>query len=541
MRTYKYKVVLVDDEFLVRELIAEKVNWELLDCELLLKATSASEVYDFIDENKVDIILTDINMPVIDGLAMSKRIREQYPNIKIIVLTGFDEFDYAKQSIEIGIDNYILKPIDENTIEDSMRKVIAKIEKETVKAFEYEQLRQSVRENKAYMKEKFFIEMIQQTLYSTKLNERGKYFEVDTESKFVQIIGIEFTPKNQGILFEEERLMQLYQARLMLMELVQQHHQVHVFEDSKERLILLNLNPNYAIDHDLDLYIRLVNQNLKWDLRIGVGRIKEQLHQSSESYQEALTALRYTMVTGFNQVNHYGDFGVVIESGTNQEQMEEDFENLEFSIKVGLKNDALLNIDKIYDKLSQQIQSHNEKDISYVRIQTSRILSVIYYLMLSTDESSANKEISKDHYEDINKIRSIPDAKQYIYQILDAAMERVNGIQSDREDDFIKNVERYISERISNSELNLTSTAEHFFLNPSYLSRLYKQKLGISFKEHIIKQRMEKAVELLRTTDLKVYEISDQVGIVDPNYFSLCFKKYMSMSVSEYKRSLSNL
>lgn len=108
-----------------------------------------------------------------------------------------------------------------------------------------------------------------------------------------------------------------------------------------------------------------------------------------------------------------------------------------------------------------------------------------------------------------------------------------------KDENIIDAINAYMLENIGNSELSQKGTAEKFFLNPSYLSRMYKKQMGVSFKERLFKLRMEEAVELLKTTDMKVYEIGSQVGIEDPNYFSLCFKKFMNMSVSEYRKQLA--
>lgn len=274
------KVVIVDDEYLIRELLQEKIDWERMNCELVLKASSASEVLDYIDDQEVDLVITDINMPNIDGMEMAKRIREHSPQIKIVVLTGYNDFEYAKKGIDIGVEGFILKPIDKDEVEPVIEKVIQKID-----------------------------------------DEQGR------------------------MLAYNEQIQRLENERTTL----------------EEELLKVKTDP--------------------------------------------------------------------------------------------------------------------------------------------TAHVSNKKETSENIIDVINA---------------------------------------YIETNMTDSQLTMKGTAEKFFLNPSYLSRIYKKEMGISFKERLFDLRMEKAVELLKKTNMKVYEIGNSVGIEDPNYFSLCFKKYMNMSVSEFKKKLAD-
>lgn len=278
------KVVIVDDEYLIRELLEEKIDWTSLGCQIVLKASSGAEVLDYIDGEVVDLIITDINMPYMDGLEMARRVRGNFPKVKIIVLTGYSDFDYAKKGIEIGVEGFILKPIDKAEVEPVIEKTVKLINEEHEKHIEHQRLKE-----------------------------------------------VNYT-------LEEENY------------------------DLEEKLV----------------------------------------------------------------------------------QAEADIE---------AKN------------------NHGEKE-----------------------ESSEN--------------------------VIDA-------------------VNAYIEEHMTDSGLTMKGTADKFFLNPSYLSRIYKKKMGYSFKERLFQLRMEKAEELLKNTDMKVYEVGNRVGIEDPNYFSLCFKKYKDMSISQYRKHMA--
>ncbi|AWK50186.1 DNA-binding response regulator [Clostridium beijerinckii] len=138
------KVMIIDDEYLIRNLIKNCIDWNQIGMDIIAEASNAVEGLNLINKNKPDIILTDINMPITDGLDMSKSILEKYPDIKVIVITGYDEFEYAKRSIKIGVSDFLLKPIDEEELENSVLKLKKEILAEHLKKEEYKNIKEKM-------------------------------------------------------------------------------------------------------------------------------------------------------------------------------------------------------------------------------------------------------------------------------------------------------------------------------------------------------------------------------------------------------------
>lgn len=138
----RIKIIIIDDEYLIRELIKNCVSWDEIDVDIVGEASNAAEGLSLISKNKPDIILTDICMPGPDGLDMSKSILEKYPDIKVIIITGYDEFEYAKRSIKLGVSDFILKPINDEELKSSVLKLKEEILEERLKERHYENIKQ---------------------------------------------------------------------------------------------------------------------------------------------------------------------------------------------------------------------------------------------------------------------------------------------------------------------------------------------------------------------------------------------------------------
>lgn len=248
-------------------------------------------------------------------------------------------------------------------------------------------------------------------------------------------------------------------------------------------------------------------------------------------------ALNYKMIAGLNSVIFYNDVRVAMDPDTPIRDLDDVYESLEFVIKAGLKEEALDKVGRIYDILESRLRSDSKLDETFIKVQTTRLAAFIQYIALSMshNESLSGSDTTPD-FNRLGEVTTLPESRRIIEPWISTLMDVVNSVQQDKESDFFTDIESYIDTHICDPELTLKNTADAFYLNASYLSRLYKQRTGQSFKQYVIEKRMLIAVELLKSTEKKVYEISEDVGITDPNYFGVCFKKYMGKSVSEYRK-----
>lgn len=531
MMDRRIRVALVDDEYLVLELLNKKIDWIQLGCEVVFKGNSALQALDYMDENPVDVLLTDINMPVVDGLALSKRVRHLYPKSHILLLTGYDAFEYAREGIRIGIDEYLLKPIDEEAIETAISRVVLKIKEETQREIQYEILENHLIEQKPYLMEKFMNDLLQGRLDSSVIEQKGVFFQLPIEGSRHQI-GIVEVKGNATYDYVE-----FIRLKLLIQEHLKTYPSIYVFVDYKERIVLYGDAWTSDFIEELRYLIRIILSSTPWEVAIGISRPKSAMEDLNRAYQEAIMALNYKMIAGLNSVIFYNDIRLAMDPVTPIQDLEDAYDALEFAIKAGLKEEALLNVGKIYSILESRLRSDTQLDETFIKVQTTRLASFIQYIALSMrhHEQLDNSETTPD-FNRLGEVITLPESRRIIEPWLTSLMDVVNTVQHDKENDFFTDIESYIDAHICDSDLSLKNTAEAFYLNASYLSRLYKQRTGQSFKQYVIEKRMLIAIEQLKHTEKKVYEISEEVGISDPNYFGVCFKKYVGKSVSEYRK-----
>ncbi|WP_105616753.1 response regulator transcription factor [Vallitalea okinawensis] len=541
-----YKVIIVDDEFLIRELVEERVNWKELDCEIVLKATSALEVLDYIDEYSVDIVIADINMPVIDGLALSEKIKQLNKRIKIIMLTGYDEFSYAKRGIDIGVDGYLLKPIDGDVIKEEVTKIIGIIEDEIGQQKAYEQALKRLQVDKPYIKDRFLLDYILGFIDNDKLENRWRYFDINSRSKNYQLGIIEICPENEGLDNIGENYELLYKWKNVLCELIE----ANVFSDMNRRIFLLSDDEEGVSSDDLNYIIKSVVDQ-RYNVKIGISSVKSSLYEYNEMLNEATDALNFSVIKGMNKVCMYDEIGVDAQvsyetMGDSEVLFTQILDKLKLYIRSGVKKEAMIAIDELFKVIESNIDNASGEKLNMLRAEMSSVISYfqqIVYSHTTQVQKQIEEELKKTNlqiYVDLNTIESLPRAKSLVENYVGAILSCTEKMNTKKSNDIIDKINTYIDKNYCNSELTLKNTAATFYINPDYLSRIYKKKMGISFKDKVFKLRMEKAIQLIKETDLRGYEIGEKIGIIDANYLSVCFKKYMNMSISEYKRKLNS-
>jgi len=537
------KVIIVDDEFLIRELLVEKVDWNKLGCEIVLKASSALELYDYLDEYDADIIITDINMPVVDGLELAETVRSKYPHIRILILTGYNEFEYAKKGIDIGIDGYILKPIDEADIEEIIHKTILSIEKDMNKEIQIEQLMKIINDNKPHLKELFLKDLVSNAVNAEEVKKKSEFFDMDISGTFHQIIAIRFDNKDLVETSTEKKMIKLYRVRMILEELLGDKDGIHIFSKDGDDLLIYSHNNQVKMEQTLAFFLKSIKGSYAGHVYVGLGNVKDIVMKLSTSYHEAMEAAAYGHLQGKKSICHYSETGMIAENDMAEYDLEKVINQIKFYVKASLEKEALECMRELFEGIGVYYHVQDNNDLSYLHAQITKVISSLHFMVLSMELDSKTIMTSEEmiglyQFGKLKKIQTIPEGIIFLEEVILKVIGALNKTLINRDAYIIDDIEKYIVEKLGDSQLSLTQTANDFYLNPCYLSRLYKQKTGTAFKEHIVNLRIEKAIELLKNTDMKVYEIAEEVGINDPNYFSVCFKKAMNMSVSQYRKDI---
>lgn len=521
------KLLIVDDERLVRELIQLSVNWEEIGFSIVGTAATAEEGIEKVDELKPDVVFTDVRMPGQTGLDLARMIVDKYPTIKVVVISGYDEFAYVNEGLKIGIFDYLLKPIAEDALRDIGFKVRDAILAQRKHNEEFEHYKKEFELNYNEIKEK----AISRLVYSSEAElvaENLKVFHIELNEDTFQAAVLEY---GQGIEYETEKeLLEALQIREIADNFFAAYDHIFLFERSYPHIVIINNQKDVDFNRLCQEVCRLAAETVSAQVYIGIGSFYKNLWQLSISYREAKSALKYSFTKQNGKCIYFQE---ILKNQHPQVSVHDVvIKNYSDYIRQGMINEAQEVLTDIYQNAANQNMTKDQ--------------AVFMTINLIIETYTAAKELKID-LDSIEKIRTkivadvlaMTDLLEMEKRILSLLEQLFEAFRKDHEAinaNVVTNIEEYIQTHYEESDLSLARIAEIFYMNPNYLSRAFKKKTGKTFREYLLDYRMEKAVLLLRQTSLKGYEVADKVGIQDPNYFSVCFKKKFGYSVREMDR-----
>lgn len=305
----KLKVILVDDETLICKLICMKVNWKLLDMVVIEKFSSSKKALDRVPALKPDIIITDICMPGMNGLEFSEKCINLLPNVKVIILTGYDEFNYAMQSIHVGVADYILKPVNGEKLNDSLMQVKERILKERMKAEKYEELVAQIEQNLPVFCENFLNQIIttpvSSEIFRKKMRDFHKWIHPSNESVQAAIVEINKPISRVAGGGENDEIILYMKARGYIEHFFERDSYMLFWRDSIGRITILSNNQELHFVDALEVLKKMLITNLQCLITIGIGTVKQSYERIDESYREAAEALQYKVVEKENSLIFY--------------------------------------------------------------------------------------------------------------------------------------------------------------------------------------------------------------------------------------------
>ncbi|MBW4840436.1 MAG: response regulator [Paenibacillaceae bacterium] len=521
----KLKVLIVDDEHLIRNLIRMRIDWAQEGFEIVGEASNAHEAMELVEQQKPDVILTDIYMPNIDGIEFSRSVMEKHPQIKIVVISGHDEFEYAQQSIKIGVFDFLLKPIRAADLLLVTNKLKQKIEEDRSREGELARLREELTRNLPYLREKFLLQWLQGTLTREDIREQAEYFQLPAfrQEAPYQIAVIEITPFSEK--HTEEQLILLGMACKRKIELFfLRDPLVTMLSDTRNQFVLISFRQEGDLAGVCEALIDRLIDSPEGLVTIGLGRTRYSLQEGHLGYQEACRAIRYKAFVGNNQVICYED--MVGSRGETYRANPELLRELQFYISVGSSEGASEILEQIFD-------------VSFSSVSQFRMaaMDVIHECQRAAMEQQLGSEqgLDKEMLVSIITADNLPELVQILKRCILTVSNAIQTRRQAKEGNLIHQVQVYLEQNLGDPGVGLASTAAAFFVSPGHLGRLMKKETGQTFVEYLTNLRMKKAECLLKTTDFKGYEIGEQVGISDPHYFSILFKKATGRSMNEYR------
>lgn len=532
----KIKVFLVEDEVIIRSGVKKSINWEQEGYEFVGEASDGELAYPMILKEKPDILITDIRMPFMDGLELSRLVKKELPDIKILILSGYDEFEYAKKAIKIGVTEYLLKPISAAKLTEVLNAVVETIRQENEEKNLLETYFAEMRENTERDKMRLFEKLLMGDLSMGEILEAGERFGMNLGASCYKIVLFKILANLENHVYAE----QMVDACSSVEQAASMMEGVYVFQRGVEGwAFLLTAQDEKSMEESAKILYQNLKQAMKNYTQLeyfgGIGSAVPRIRSLKQSFREADRAFAARFVEEANQIISQKEF--------EKSQMEE-----------GLKMQGVVQIGKSREMLQkflsngtrEEVKAFSDAYISRIEEENIRSTMVRQYVVidvciviLSFCEriSSANRlqEEAEELQKMMQKIHSLSEIKKYVVRLLNEAIELRDAESGRRYSDLIAAAKKEIENHYMTEEISLNTVAISVGMSPSYFSSIFSKEAGKTFVEYLTEVRIEKAKEFLMCSSMKTSEIGYEVGYKDPHYFSYIFKKVQGCSPKEYR------
>lgn len=534
------KVFLVEDEMVIRRGIKNSIDWEKEGYIFCGEASDGELAYPMIIKEKPDILITDIRMPFMDGLELCKLVKKELPNIKILILSGYDEFDYAKEAIRLGVTEYLLKPISSGKLLEALNGVSESIRREKEDKDLVRKYMEEMRENTEHEKQKFFEQMIAGNLSMADALETGEKYEMNLRARMYNLLLFRFT------LGEENRKSGelLGEAEYAIEKLTERLEYVFEFQRGVEGWAFLLMADN---EEQMSERVKELSKDLEEIMKNystiayfgGIGQPVARLRELEESFREAERALAARFTMELNQIISVEDIRMAQNVDTLDDIEITSFGEIEKTrtmLEKFLNNGAEDEIDEFVDVYINELSEENLKSV----LMRQYIIMDAYIVMMSFCEKFEGIEgemqaQSEELKNSMKTIQTLEEIKNYIRMLLKKIIGVRDTISGRRYSDIIEIAKDQIRKTYMSDEISLNTIAAEVGMSPSYFSSIFSKEMGKTFVEYLTEIRMDRAKELLMCSSMKTSEIGYEVGYKDPHYFSYIFKKTQNCTPKEFR------
>ena len=534
------KVFLVEDEMVIRRGIKNSIDWEKEGYIFCGEASDGELAYPMIIKEKPDILITDIRMPFMDGLELCKLVKKELPNIKILILSGYDEFDYAKEAIRLGVTEYLLKPISSGKLLEALNGVSESIRREKEDKDLVRKYMEEMRENTEHEKQKFFEQMIAGNLSMADALETGKKYEMNLSAGMYNLLLFRFTLGKENRKSGEL----LGEAEYAIEKLTERLEYVFEFQRGVEGWAFLLMADN---EEQMSERVKELSKDLEEIMKNystiayfgGIGQPVARLRELEESFREAERALAARFTMELNRIISVEDIRMAQNVDTLDDIEITSFGEIEKTrtmLEKFLNNGAEDEIDEFVDVYINELPEENLKSV----LMRQYIIMDAYIVMMSFCEKIEGIEgemqaQSEELKNSMKTIQTLEEIKNYIRMLLKKIIGVRDTISGRRYSDIIEIAKDQIRKTYMSDEISLNTIAAEVGMSPSYFSSIFSKEMGKTFVEYLTEIRMDRAKELLTCSSMKTSEIGYEVGYKDPHYFSYIFKKTQNCTPKEFR------
>ncbi len=529
-----YKAIIVDDEDLVRQGLKKHFDWSEHNIEIVADLSDGQKAFQFVKDNHVDLVLTDVLMPYMDGITLAKNLRELYPQIKIIFISGHDDVSYLKNALKVEAVDYILKSIDLDELKDTVSRVVNTMNTEKQSKKTMADMENLLNQSFPLLQERFFITMIRDAFENSDImKERIEFLNIPLKDEMyycVLVVQIQRLYSKFHALSERERQLLSLQIQNECKEVGKQYSDTICFENKQgEYVMILSLLEDEYEETLLEVSENL-DKRLKGDMNlqvsIGISDRFKGLENIKTSYENATNAIskRYLLDD---------ELTISVDKYEMDESLKEYKERAEKSLQECL---SCGNTEQVSEVLSELFNIVREK-FHHDEEQNLMIFLLLLPTRIVTDIKINKKSDYSNQRMILEKFLCCGDFEEQCLLIQKLYFEvatLMGSMSKTYSHTIINQVRKTIEERFK-EQISISTLAKDVYLTPTYLCVLFKQVTGTTINDYLTLTRLEKAKKLLSDPYIKLYDVCYEVGYLSPSYFSRLFKKYTGISPSEYR------
>ena len=532
--TKNYSVMLVDDEETVVQVIIDKIDWESLGFTVQGYAHNGMEALEMAEENQPDVVMTDIKMPYMDGLQLARRLKEQYPTIKIIIFSGFDEFEYAKEAIRLEAEEYILKPIDSTELSEVFKRIKTSLDKEFNEKQNINMLKKYYQESLPILQENFYTALIEGRADEETLARDMMDYQVSLNGPFYDVVILHNSTSlaPEGI----NPLLITMSVRKLWEEHISKKWDARFFSYLGNVIILVQMESEdevRSLTDECQVLCRLSKHISKATITAGVGKPVSNIRNLPKAYSGAREAISYRVIYGRGQAINIAE--IVPDDSKTEENLKSDSTDEKlYSVFKAIKMDTEEKLDAEIDSFIANEAPVNPTIQDYKFFVMDLVTEIYRFMKGNHVEPSDIFEKDGDPYDRVQHM-DIKELTKWLKETTHNIRETLRTNRTDTTKSFVSKAIDYVRENYGNKDLTVESICSYLVISSAYFSTVFKKETGKTFINYLTDIRMEKAVRMLLEDNEKTYVIAEAVGYSDPNYFSYVFKKKFGVSPSRYK------
>lgn len=534
------KVFLVEDEIIIREGIKHNIDWINEGFTFIGEASDGELAFPMIQNLKPDILITDIKMPFMDGLELSRLVKKELPDIKIIILSGYNEFEYAKEAIKIGVTEYLLKPISSAKLLQAVKEVADKIEEEKKQLESIEHFRLQLMEHKKNDKQKLLNDLVYKEVAMSEILARAKQLEMDLLAQCYCIVlfkiydkGIGMTTYSKEVVDASEKIAAVCNGNEML-DLFERGVDGYAFLLKGESVAQVL----QAIDQLFGDIIYEIKKFQQIEYFGGIGKPVQRLRELPESFDEANKAFSHRYMGRTNEMVSFDKIEEVqLFEDADFDLTKLDTEKLDRKILTNFLKSGSVN--EIKHFLMDYFSGFGQNNLSSLLFRQYIGMDIYFCVTGFVEElgieAGLPAELGLDNLKAANVFNTFDGMSAYLEKLLEQALGCRDTITMKKYDSTIANAVSYMERNYANDEISLNTVSASVNMSPSYFSTIFAQEMKQTFIEFLTDLRMKKAKELLMCSNKKTSDIGYEVGYKDSHYFSYLFKKTQDCTPKEYR------